>query len=700
MNQKNKILSFFLLLTLFLSVIPITFVKSDSIEPTLFWSIAADYGFPAYSPDNKIVVYQLMDGIHVFWIYGNSLYERLPSGTIATRFTSTDTLHAIFPHTNKILIVGVKGFLYYNVESQGVATLNAYSSLTANYGLQIVADNNYAGYFDFWVGYGLWHEVKKWDGTMVSYGYTSYSGNPQGVFAFYIWNGSDYNTPYAFAGIYFTDLYTYMKMIVLSTGTQSSFTSTTGVALNRNYPIRVIRSDLSYDIATGTYKGAVTLLSAPTIEGAARIVNIFFSGGASFSVQTIDIPNPEGAVGNGMGAVWCYKTNQNQYGISFYKSLYSDKYKYTITLGYNNQYQITSASASQVSDPNYPVLVNPNWIYETYLTTLSTTGVEYYKEMHGWSNYIDGSVRVEWTTYPSNQLNMYTLTRIQVSGGETGGGGVGQSGSVTGYQTITNNTYYYFKLGFPASSDIKIMSLGVDLNITGVNSTYPLTIKWLIFNGNTLKYTYITNLTNPTTVKVTINPEIMVGNGNIRLGIVPITYSTDTVVQLGYGTPNVETYYKPYTDNMDFIQEGYLWTYRGSFSYTYQDLGTGVGTGGQTGSGTTVTVTNGSYTYSYNGTTPWSGQTITTPSTVVGNNIRNAFIQWGYGDIGGIVVFLIITFGLMLAFARFGLSSEALIPAFGIGGVTTFYLGLIDITIFAVIILILIILAGYKVFLR
>jgi len=699
MNRKNKILSFFLLLTLFISVIPITFVKANDIQPTLFWSATTDYGFPAYSPNNKIIVYQMNDGIHVFWASGNNLYERLPSGTVSTRFSSSNVIHAIYPHTNKIVIVGVLGLWYYNVETGQTTQLKTYSSLTANYGLQIVTDNNYIGYFDIWVNYGLYCEFIKWDGTTIFSGSIAYSGTPQGVFATYVWNGSDKTTAYAFAGLYFTDTNTYMRVVRLSDGSVTTYTSTTGVSLNRNYPLRVIRSDLSYDVSTGAYSGAVTVMGAPTSGGAARIVNVFFSGGASFSVQTIDIPNPEGAVGNGMGAVWCFKTNTNQYGISYYKSLYTDKYKYTITLSYNNNYQITSAAASQVSDPNYPVLINPNWIYETYLTTLSTAGPDYYKEMYGWSNYIDGSVRVEWTTYPSNQLNMYTLTRIQVSGGETGGGGVGQSGSVTGYQTISNYTYYYFKLGFPSSSDVKIMSLGVDLNVTGVNSTYPLTIKWLIFNGNTLKYTYITNLTTATTVKVTINPEIMVGNGNIRLGIVPITYVTDTVVQLGYGTPNVDTYYKPYTDTMDFTQEGFLWTYRASFSYTYQDLGTGIGTGGQTGAGA-VTVTNGSYTYSYNGSTPWSGQTITTPSTQVGNNIRNAFIQWGYGDIGGIVVFLIITFGLMLAFARFGLGSEALIPSFGIGGVTTFYLGLIDITIFAVIILILITLAGYKVFLR
>jgi hypothetical protein len=698
MNRKNKILSFFLFLTLFLSVIPVTFVKCDNIQPTLFWSATTDYGFPAYSPDRKIIVYQMNDGIHVFWASGNNLYERLPSGTIATRYSASATIYAIFPHTNKILMVCNNGFRYYNVETGQTTTLTTFNNLGAECGIQGLADNTYLGFFTSG-GNGIYAVLYRWSGTAVSTNSYAGSGTGQGLFVTYIWHGADKTTAYAFACILFTDTNTYLMLVKLSDGSATTYTSTTGVTLNRNYPLRVIRSDLSYDVTTGAYSGAVTVMGAPTSGGAARIVNIFFSGGASFSVQTIDIPNPQGAVGNGMGAVWAYKTNANQYGISFYKSLYSDKYKYTITLSYNNNYQIISASASQVSDPNYPVLINPNWIYETYLTTLSTTGIEYYKEMYGWSNYIDGSVRVEWTTYPSNQLNMYSLTRIQASGGEQGGGGVGQSGSVTRYQTITNNTYYYFKLGFPSSSDIKIMSLGVDLNVTGVNSTYPLTIKWLIFNGNTLKYTYITNITTSTTVKVTINPEIMVGNGNLRLGIVPITYTSDTVVQLGYGVPNVETYYKPYTDNIDFTQEGYLWSYRASFSYTYQDLGTGVGTGGQTGGGV-VTVSNGSYTYSYNGTTPWSGQTITTPSTVVGNSIRNAFITWGYGDIGGIAVFLIITFGLMLAFARFGLGSEALIPAFGIGGVTTFYLGLIDITVFAVIILILITLAGYKVFLR
>ena len=697
MNRKNKILSFFLLLSLFFSIIPITFVKCDDIQPTLFWSTTTDYGFPAYSPNNKIIVYQMSDGIHVFWASGNYLYERLPSGTIATRYSASAPVYAIFPHNYKILLVCDNGFRYYDVQTGQTTTVTTFSGLGTACGVQGLADNTYFGFFSS-AGNGIYNIIYKWTGTSVSTNSFAGSGTGQGFFATYVWNGSDKTTAYAFAGILFTDTNTYFKVVRLSDGSVTTYTSTTGVSLNRNYPLRVIRSDLSYDVTTGAYSGAVTVMGAPTSGGAARIVNVFFSGGASFSVQTIDIPNPEGAVGNGMGAVWCFKTDANQYGISFYKSLYTDKYKYTITLSYNTNYQITSASASQVSDPNYPVLINPNWIYETYLTTPDTTGVDYYKEMYGWSNYIDGSVRVEWTTYPSNQLNMYTLTRIQVSGGEQGGGGVGQSGSVTGYQTISNYTYYYFKLGFPSSSDIKIMSLGVDLNVTGVNSTYPLTIKWLIFNGNTLKYTYITNLTTATTVKVTINPEIMVGNGNIRLGIVPITYIPDTVVQLGYGTPNVDTYYKPYTD-MDFTQEGSLWTYRASFSYTYQDLGTGVGTGGQTGGGA-VTVSNGSYTYSYNGTTPWSGQTITTPSTAIGNNIRNAFITWGYGDVGGIVVFLIITFGLMLAFARFGLGSEALIPSFGIGGVTTFYLGLIDITIFAVIILILIILAGYKVFLR
>jgi hypothetical protein len=560
--------------------------------------------------------------------------------------------------------------------------------------------SEYVAFCDFLSGSYMQIEVKTWSGVDVGARSVTHSGIPQGTFLIPIYNSTTYTGLYAFGGLFFTDTNTYLH-VVRPNASVSTFSATTGVTLNNNYPVRVIRSDLVYDASTGAFSGAVTVMSAPIETGACRIVNVYFSSGVSFTVQTVDVPNPQGAVGNGMGAVWCYKTTQNQYGVSFYKSLYSDKYKYTVTLGYNTNNQITSASASQVSDPNYPVMVAPTYIWETYTVTTATKFLDYYKEMYGWSQYLCGSVRVERTSYPALAMNAYTLTRTLVSGGEGGGGGTGGSATVTGYQTITNNTFYYFKLGFPSSSDIKIMSLGADINVTGVSQITPLSLYFRIYKENTLKYTYVYNITTNGTFRVTVNPETMVGNGNIRLGVIPVTYSTSTIVMLGYGAPNVETYYKDYVEPMDFTVEGQLWSYRGAFSYTYQDLGTGIGTGGAVTPQGGVTGGNGTYIYSYNGSSPWGSQTLPSVTTPMGSQIRNAFVTMGYGDIGGVVILVISCFGFLFGLARFGVSgSDGLVVALVMSTVLTFFMGLLDITVFAIVILAVIIIAGGRVFLR
>ncbi|MEM4314479.1 MAG: hypothetical protein QXM39_04275 [Thermoplasmata archaeon] len=686
---------FFIFFLCFLLVSNFVFTVKSDLNPTLMFSINED----------PQVDYKIVDRVFLSFMRGNSLYFayssngalklRSPDGSITTLISSPQkTYRVIYYEPFDCLIYSsgtTSGGIYFYYFSNGTSTLKyGFSGWNVIYNDLFLIDNKlysviiYSLSGSYYRDYRVYN-INNWQ--LINYHYMSYTGNHLFTTAFPIkyTNG----TYFGVGSIVITSTNIYL-FILKNDGSAFLNIYLSGTVTITNYPIRIINCDLTYDLNVNGYKGSLTLLSSDE-NNLGIVTNIYFSSGINPTLQVITIPKPEGGIGYGKGGIWSYKVDNNVIGISFYKALYSDKYRFDVTLTYNDEGRITTSQGSQVTDNNYPVSLNPIWITELNYISSGESFLNYWLKTHGDTNYISGNIRIEFSNYPSNILSVYSLFPSQAQSGGSSGGGVGESGRVTAYTNINQNTFYYFKLTFPSSSEIKIKTLGIDVNSTVI--TNPNVLQFRIYTENDLKFQYNVTINQNGTFRVLINPDQLVGNGNIRLGV--IWYEGD-YLQLGYGTPNEQTFAKVLPiDN--FIQEGSIQPWRGSWTYLYEDLKSGIGTGGSGGTGI-ISSNNYTYVYDYNGTNPVGSQVISTPNTQFANQVRNYFIEMGYGDIGGIVVLLIMSFALGLAFSKFISSSDGFIGALGISSIFCFTLGFLELNIFAGIILILIVMAGKKIF--